>query len=108
MKNENSINVIIKRPGEIPHAVQVKNELHELQRVVGGYIETVTITTDLVIICNEEGRLLGLDPNCTVCGVSFVGNIIIAAYDDEGNFTDVKLSHDELMQIFPNLYGGAV
>ena len=105
MKNER-IKAVLKRPGELPHIVHIGNNLKVLQDLVGGYIETVTLASDLVIICNEEGRLLGLEPNCTVCGVSFVGNIIIAAYDDEGNFTDVKLSRDELMLLFPNLYGG--
>ena len=54
------IYVAVKRPGEPPRHVWMSNSLENFQRYVGGYIETVTVATDLVIICNEEGRLMGL------------------------------------------------
>ena len=37
----------------------------------------MTIASDAVIICNEEGRILGLSDNCRVCGVDFVGTVLI-------------------------------
>ena len=73
------IKVIIKRPDEKRgHVAWISNTLENFQRTVEGYIETVTVASDLVIICNEEGRLLGLEPNCTICGYSFVGTIVLA------------------------------
>lgn len=54
------------RVGLNPEIVDIPNELHALQKEVGGYIETIPTpigTDSAVIICNEEGRLLGLDPN---------------------------------------------
>lgn len=68
---------IRKRPGEAPEIIEVDNTLAALQAEVGGYIETVTIASDAVIICNEEGRILGLPDNCRVCGVDFVGTVLI-------------------------------
>lgn len=70
------IKVYIKRPGCIPRSVWVSNSLKNLQNTVGGYIETVRLASDMVIICNEEGRLLGLPYNCEVCGVDLCGDII--------------------------------
>ena len=61
----------------------IKNTLKDLQEAVGGYIETLAITSGLTIICNEEGRLRGLPYNCTLCGEDFVGNILIARVDGE-------------------------
>ncbi len=85
---KNQIKVIIKRPGEDPHEKLINNSLETLQTIVGGYIETVTLATDLAIICNEEGRIMGLPYNCDVCGVSFVGPIIfVGVREDE--FCDV-------------------
>lgn len=52
--------VIYKAPGCAPEPRDIPNTLEELQATVGGYIETVTIASDAVIICNEEGRLRGL------------------------------------------------
>lgn len=52
------------------------NTLKALQEAVGGYIETVTVAEDLCLLCNEEGRILGLEPNCTILGVDFVGPVL--------------------------------
>ncbi len=88
---ENQITVIIKEPNK-PARIEplFENTLEAFQRAVGGYIETVTLASDLVIVCNEEGRLHGLEYNATVCGVSFVGTIIFAAYNRKGDFVSVK------------------
>ena len=68
---------IRKKPGCEPEMVEVENTLRALQTEVGGYIETVTIASDAVIICNEEGRILGLPDNCRFYGVDFVGTVLI-------------------------------
>lgn len=44
---------IRKKPGCEPELVEVENTLKALQTEVGGYIETVTIASDAVVICNE-------------------------------------------------------
>ncbi len=88
------INVIIKRADEpIGHKTAVSNTLKNLQNHVGGHIECVPIATDLVIICNEEGRLKNLPFNCRICGIGFVGDIIIAGVDGE-EFSDVPITFD--------------
>lgn len=43
----------------------------------------MTFATDAAIICNEEGRLMGLPYNCNLLGVSFVGPILIVGVDGE-------------------------
>ncbi len=77
------INVIIKEPGKTARRADVENDLETLQGYVGGYIETVTLCTDLVIICNEEGRLLDLPYTTTICGMDFFGTIILAGIDGD-------------------------
>lgn len=72
----------------MPETQTIPNELEALQTIVGGYIETVTLATDLVIICNEEGKLLDLPYNCDICGASFVGTIIFAGINGD-EFADV-------------------
>lgn len=80
--------VIYKAPGCAPEPRDIPNTLEELQAAVGGYIETVTIVEDCVIICNEEGRLRGMPHNVKFLGVDFVGPILIAGVSDE-DFTDL-------------------
>lgn len=79
---------IRKKPGCAPEIIEVENTLKALQREVSGHIETVTIASDAVIICNEEGRILGLPDNCRVCGVDFVGTVLIVGTKGD-EFCDV-------------------
>lgn len=64
---EKQILVAIKKPGELPGVEPLfENSLEAFQKAVGGYIEAVTVASDLVLICNEEGRLLNLPFNATI------------------------------------------
>lgn len=96
--------VFIKRPGEPPRHVNMSLPLENLQRYVGGYIETVTIASDCCIICDEEGRLKGKPHNCTVCGVEFVGDIVFAGVDGE-ELTDMPIAFKDFKELFPQLWG---
>lgn len=87
---------IYKAPGCAPEVIDIPNTLEALQGKVGGYIETVTFATDACIICNEEGRLMGLPYNCNLLGVSFVGPILIVGVDGE-EFTGIP---DEMLHMF--------
>ncbi len=63
-----------KNPGMPPEIVDVDNTLEALQKEVGGYIEFFQIASDCTIICNEEGKLLPLEPNLLFCGEAFFWN----------------------------------
>ena len=78
---------IRKKPGAQPEIIEVDDTLAALQAEVGGYIETVSIA-DVVIICNEEGRLCGLPYNCRFVGVDFVGTILVVGRNKD-EFCDV-------------------
>ena len=78
---------IRKKPGCAPEIIEVENTLEALQQEVGGYIETVSIA-DVVIICNEEGRLCSLPYNCRFVGVDFVGTILVVGRNKD-EFCDV-------------------
>lgn len=82
--------VIFKEPGKRCEYRDIELSLSALQEAVGGYLETVTIAEDLVIICDEEGRLKELPYNCKAAGINFVGNIMFAGVDGE-DFADVTV-----------------
>lgn len=75
-KDNTLLTVVIKEPGELPRMAAVSNKLKTMQQLVGGHIETVTLTSDFAIVCNEEGRLHGLPKNIEICGSTFVGPIV--------------------------------
>ena len=62
------IKVIIKRPDEqFGHVTWISDSLENLQKTVGGYIETVSIADhELVLIVNEEGKFGDMPYNFSV------------------------------------------
>lgn len=86
--------IIKKLPGQRPEVVDIENTLEALQEAVGGYIEAVTFAEDAALICNEEGRLLGLQHNCTVLGIPFVGPVLAVGVTGE----EFRGLHDEQLQ----------
>ena len=87
---ENQILVVIKEPGQA-HRVEplFDNTLEAFQKAVGGWIETVTLATDLVLIVNEEGWLRGLPFNVKVCGFNLAGTVIAVGVNGD-EFASVK------------------
>ena len=84
---KDNIKVLIKRPGEKWEEQTIPNTLRALQEIVDGYIETVTLTANMVAICNEEGQIRGMKPRCKIVNIDFVGPVILAGRDGE-DFTD--------------------
>lgn len=72
-----------KEPGKGWKVAEIENTLEALQQGVGGKLEAVTLDSDACILCNEEGRLLGMPYNITICGVSFVGPLLIVGIAGE-------------------------
>lgn len=92
---ENSIRVIVVEPEKAPEVRIIANELKELQNIVKGYIETFYIGTTLegriYGICNEEGKLLGMEPNRLILSLRdwICGPFLIAIVNDEGDFVSM-------------------
>ena len=60
---DNKIFGVIKAPGQKARAFSIENELRALQKAVDGYIEAVPVTETVRLICNEEGKQLGMEHN---------------------------------------------
>ena len=61
---ENTLSVLKIAPGQHPQQVEIDNDLKALQQAVGGSIDAVYPFADPVaIICNDEGKLMGLPLN---------------------------------------------
>ena len=61
---ENTLSVLKITPGQYPQQVEIDNDLKALQQAVGGTIAAVYPFADPVaIICNDEGKLIGLPLN---------------------------------------------
>lgn len=86
------IRILVYEPGKPGEMIEIDNELKDMQRIVGGYIEQVHVPVLarhwLFVICNEEGRLIGLQPNrAGLVGTFFVvralGEEYVSLTDDD-------------------------
>lgn len=63
-----TINVIYVEPGKEARTIEMKDELSEMQNLVGGLIEEyMPFEDDVAIICNDEGKMRGLPLNRGIC-----------------------------------------
>ena len=91
--------VIAKNPGEPFREMEVDNTLEALQAFVQGYIETVTLFTDMCIICNEEGAIKGMPFNVNILGIPFCGPIMFVGTKGE-EFCDTPLNLEKIKVLF--------
>lgn len=96
------IHVMVKEPGHNAkwERREVENTLRTFQGLVGGYIETVTVCDGLVLIVNEEGKLMNMEPNVPFRGDWLVGTVVAVGLDKDGeNFASCPLVTNWQMRI---------
>jgi len=90
-----SIVIQIYEPGKEPHVSFVNNDLPAMQKLVVGYIESLTIDERLVLICNEEGRFMETCPKNRIIRIpkrgthQIHGTFFICAYTSDGEFSSI-------------------
>jgi hypothetical protein len=93
--------VLMVEPGKVPHETEIESGLKSLQSAVGGDIQAVYPYEDPVaLICNEDGKYMGLPLNRALRDED--GNIydIVA-----GNFLVVGLGEESFADLSPELMG---
>ncbi|MFZ5944277.1 MAG: DUF3846 domain-containing protein [Bacillota bacterium] len=67
-----------------------------MQKAVGGYIETVYLDDYVVLVCYEEGKLIGLPGNRSLGNDIIAGTFFLVGSNDDGDF--VSLTEDKIRQ----------
>ena len=89
--------VLIVDPMKTPYVKDIGEELADLQEEVGGFIEAVyPFRDEAAIICNEEGKLLGLPLNRGLTGEDGTLCDIVA-----GTFLVTGLTEDGFGSLLP-------
>ena len=87
------LTVVMVEPHKTPYVTEISDELSALQRCVGGYIEVVGNGDGTLIICNEEGKLQGLEGNRRIHdGMSIIAGTFFVVGDDGENFRSLTES----------------
>ena len=59
-----TLRVIYVEPGREARAIEIRDDLNEMQSLVGGHIEEyMPFDDEVAVICNEEGKITGLPLN---------------------------------------------
>lgn len=87
------LTVVMVEPHKTPYVTEIADELSALQRCVGGYIEVVGNGDGTLIICNEEGKLIGLEGNRRIHdGMSVIAGTFFVVGADGENFRSLTES----------------
>jgi hypothetical protein len=84
------ITVLMVEPGKYPKVTKLKDDLDSLQKAVSigadyqGLIEFVSLGNGDCIMCNEEGKLIGLDGNRSLGNDILVGVFYIMSENEDG------------------------
>ena len=97
--------VLVVRVGEQPKVEDVKDDLKTYQSIVGGYIECISIDRNVDMVCNDEGKLIGLPINRPlvmnnrivdlICGDFFIVGV------DGADFTSLS---DSMIEKWKKIY----
>ena len=71
------LKVLYIEPMKTPKIVEIDGDLESMQNLVGGYIEEyMPFEDEVAIVCNDEGKINGLEPNRGI-------------FDKEGGLQDI-------------------
>jgi len=105
MKKE--MKVVVKEPGKAPEVKMVTDDLYEMQRLVGGWIEIVRPFEDMhtLLVCNEEGVYRDGRPNVQIGNTVIFGPFFVCSeeYGDDG--PECAGLADEQADYFMNILG---
>ena len=92
----NEITVLKVAPHCQPEVVALQNDLRSLQEAVSvdapyvGLIEIVWLDAETCLVLNEEGKLIGLEPNRRLGHDILCGTFYVMGQDEEGNLTSLS------------------
>ena len=79
---EEKIKCLLVEPYKLPKEIEIDNTLEAKQKIVDGLIECVYFN-DVIIICNEEGKINGMTPNRDIGSDIVFGPFLIVGDDYE-------------------------
>ena len=94
MKQKKS-KVLMVEPGKHPTVTELDNDLDSLQKAVSigtdqGLIEIIPIEPGVVFLCNEEGKLNGMEGNRKFGADIITGVFYVCGEDKHGNLASLS------------------
>lgn len=97
-KKEKELKIVLKKVGENPEIMNIENTLERKQELVGGLIEIVPVLEDVLLVCNEEGKLENLLPNL-IFPYDYIAGDCFFVGDDYKNGDFKSLTDEQITEI---------
>lgn len=97
------ITVAVKMVGEELKLMDIEDSMESYQEIVGGHFECVFLEYKYVMICNEDGRRLGLPVNFRTKYDAVVGNVFFAKLNGEYLESLTKFDFGYLKQLLEDI-----
>lgn len=96
----NKIVVMVCNVGKNPTLMEIENDLNSLQSIVEGHIEMVRLPykEEIILICNEEGKLLELAPQLELGNDVICGNFLLVRDKMDGDITSLNSEDIDYIQ----------
>lgn len=88
-----NLRILMVEPHKAPYEASIPHELSAMQQAVGDLIEVVRNGDGTLLVCNEEGKLLGIEGNRRIPGDVLAGPFFVVG--DAGE-TFRSLTEEEL------------
>ena len=83
-------------PGRFPFEKDMPDTLEAIQQEVEGLFQPVYMEEGVILCCNEEGKLIGMQPNRRIPGDIIYGPLFLVGDDGEGGFC--SLTHQQIQR----------
>ena len=94
---QRNIKVLVVEPNKLPYEKVIPNRLKDKQQIVDGYIEYVRLLDDdnVVLICNEEGKINGSELNRDI-GYDIIAGTFIVVRECADDGEDRSLTDEQI------------
>jgi|GEM_PF-942483 hypothetical protein len=99
---DKKLRIIYKEVGKNPVVMEIDDTLEAKQKLVGGLIEVVPYKEDLLLVCNEEGKILNQKPNLDF-GYDYIAGNCFVVGDDFENAGFKSVSEEKIEEIKQDL-----
>lgn len=102
---QRNIRVLVVEPNKLPYEKVIPNRLQDKQNLVGGLIEYTRVDgdEDSLLICNEEGKILGLEWNREIGNDDVIAGTFFIVGDNPDIGEDRSLT-DEQIEKYKNRF----
>lgn len=100
MSKKEDLRIVLKKVGKIPEIMNIENTLEAKQELVGGLIEVVGgLKDNILLVCNEEGKLANLLPNL-MFDFDYIAGDCFFVGDDYENGDFKSLTDNQINEVY--------